>query len=194
MLIHKNICSSYFFTLLIISIIYFTSPSTTFGEDTTIYDPTKGKWVLLGTQCPPGAAGPANEYSSSLIYVRIYMQYKISQSYYDIWCEGGSPLKTADDCRDGSIVPEYVFSTPGYCLANFSKTQCVDFKGPDPGPYPPYEGEFPIYFRCYYINNAQPGWAYEVRAFCTSSITAYEWRLNDEPDPASNSGGFCITN
>jgi hypothetical protein len=194
MLIHKNICSSYFFTLLIISIIILTSPSTMFGEDTTIYDPTKGTWVSLGTQCPQGASGPATEPVNpwnTLNPIRIYMQYKVSQTYDFTYNGSGGYYKSADGCKDGSIVPASNFSSPP-CLANFITTQCVDFPGYPIGNGPPWEGEFPIYWRCYDFTNSLGhhfGWTWQVMAFCTKYLTAYEWRLNNNPDLSSNFGG-----
>ncbi|MCX5882437.1 MAG: hypothetical protein NTU74_11765 [Deltaproteobacteria bacterium] len=186
MLIHKNICSSYFFTLLIISIIILTSPSTMFGEDKTIYDPAKGHWVSLGTQCPQGASGPATEPSNSLTFVRINNQYKTVQQYMYVFNLGCHNNPTAAYCKDGSIVPASVFSSPP-CLANYITAQCVEFPvsavlGNDPG----WQGGFPIYSRCYYLDGH--GWNYLVEAFCTKNLTAYEWQLYNNPDPTSNFG------
>jgi len=189
MLIQKIICNSCFLKFLAISIIYFAFPSTIFGEDTTIYDPAKGRWVSLGTQCPQGAAGPATEPISGVFNTRIHMQYKITQAYTNRYTASGCCWATADHCKDGSVVPATGYTSS--CLKEYSTTQCVDFPGFATGNGPPWEGEFPILFRCFeFINSSgNQGWTYEVRAFCTKYLTAYEWRLKNESDSASNFGG-----
>jgi hypothetical protein len=183
MLVQKNICSSFFFTLLTISTMFIASPSTIFGVDTTIYDPAKGYWHGIGAQCPEGAAGPATEPinpSNTLSVARIYMQYKIIQTYAECYAQSGCCYKTAASCQDGSCVPETACTESDYrCMK--SNVQCVEF--PD---LATHQGKYPIYYQC--SQDAENRWGYDVRAFCSSSLDAYEWRLKDEPDPASNFG------
>ena len=170
----------------------FTFAAVIFGEDQTIYDPTKGKWVPLQLQCPRNAAGERNEPNYSYYYVRIQSQYKIYQGYTGVYTASGGYYKTSDSCRDGSIVPQSAFLN-AKCLTGYSTTQCVNFPGLDVGNGSAWQGNFPIYSRCYYVANR--GWTWEVRAFCTNKLAVYEWQYNDGSFPwikdQFNQGSAC---